>query len=54
MQIFTPVKSNTAFEKYEALINEAIDAVHKREHQTLGPSAAITQAKQQNPTKSTT
>lgn len=37
MQIFTPVKSNTAFEKYEALINEAIDAVHKREHYTPFP-----------------
>lgn len=38
MQIFTPVKTSTsAFEKYESLINEAIDAVHKREHYTPFP-----------------
>lgn len=38
MQIFTPVKTSaSAFEKYESLINEAIDAVHKREHYTPFP-----------------
>lgn len=38
MQIFTPVKTSaTVFEKYESLINDAIDAVHKREHYTPFP-----------------
>ncbi len=38
MQIFTPVKSSTiAFEKYESLIKEALDAVHKREHYSPFP-----------------
>lgn len=38
MQIFAPAKSNTsAFEKYETLIKEALEAVHKREHYTPFP-----------------
>ena len=38
MQIFAPVKtSTTAFEKYEALIKQALDAVHKREHYSPFP-----------------
>lgn len=38
MQIFTPVKSSsTLFEKYETLVESAIEAVHKREHYTPFP-----------------